>query len=98
MDSVRLFFENQKREGSGCEKVLGNSAAVHAFAKFYAKHQEDLGVQSAGALIEYLTDGSSRSSEETKAFQAGLASLPMFFEACFREIEAKKSPPAKESP
>ena len=90
-EEYRKFLENQNREGTPTERVLGNSAKVNEFSQFFEKHQEDMAVHGAGALNAYVTQGEAVSQDEITAFKAGLSQLPLFFEACFQDIQKKKA-------
>lgn len=99
MLSFKTFFENQRREGTKAEKLLGNSAAVNKFAQFYKNHAEDIALIATAGMYEYLSDPKqSISSELLDAYKKGLAEIPRFFELCFTEVETKKqeSPPEKD--
>lgn len=93
------FFNNQKREGTELEKLLGNSSRISQFAQFYAKHSEVLAVIAAAALLEYTSDPNKKADhDKVVAFQEGLAQFPVILEKCFKEIEIKKeSPPDTKS-
>lgn len=90
-NALELFFNNQKREGSPMEKLLGNSTRVSEFAQFYTKHAETIGVVLAGKLAEYLSDPQEdKDSQQSRAYKAGLATLALVMESCFMETQKKK--------
>jgi len=71
-----------------CEGLLGSTAKVQAFAKFWENNGDDLMVIVADSLNNYCSENNIN-SEQHAAFKAGQVSLGNFFLQCYMETTAQ---------
>lgn len=93
IDSLKKFNEAQKREitpFSECERVLGDTAKVSAFAQFWDKHHDEFLIIGAKELFEFSTT-QEYTKHELDIFKKGLSAIGSFFENCSRDIAGKKA-------
>lgn len=82
--SIRKVIENKTRGETDCQKVIGSTAKINRYGKFWEYEQDSLMVLSAANLIEYI-EKNNPSTEELIAFKKGQAGIALFFGKCYEE-------------
>lgn len=81
---LNKLIENQAKDASPCEKVLGSTPRVNNMAALWDKHATLFKLMAADALLDY-TEAQIYTSEECAAFRLGLSKIPELLASCSEE-------------
>ena len=89
-EALRKSIENKGISESEyeCEKVLGSSQKVNAFAQFYEEMEDSLAVVAADKLMSFYS-GLDVTGMEGDAYKKAQKDIGMFFARCWQEREDK---------
>jgi len=85
----KLAERNDEDKNKSCLKVLGNHAAVGAFARFYQENTENLMVVVSSRLLALCEEGNF-SSDDFMFYKKGVGDIADFFFECWQEVENSK--------
>jgi len=92
LKELAKFINNQAKGESRCAKMVGSTAAINRFARFWEYSKDDLMVLASGRIHQYLQDNNP-SKEELIAFKKGLAEISLFFRDCYLEKKKQEELP-----
>lgn len=99
MSFLRRLLEIDKKNKLRCTAILDLEQTTREWAAFYDKYQNQLADVAFSAMNDYYLEEAQHSSDECKAFRAGLDAGIGFFYECALEVaqlNAKKVGEKKE--
>lgn len=89
MELKKLIQNLDTKEPIDCEVILGKSAYLADFARFWLKHGDELMLVATKKLTDYATERDYE-SKEMKAYREGLLDIGKFFYECYAEYDKKQ--------
>jgi len=88
---IKKLINNKGKDTTECQKVIGTDINdLQKLGVFWRDNADKFHLIAVNEFIEW-TSGREFSSQEKIAFEQGLASIPLFFEKCYNEMNKLSS-------